>query len=720
MLKGLKAELRKVAQSPLLTIEVIVLLFVPILYAGIFLKGVWDPYGNMNNIKVAVVNQDQPVQYNGTTLNVGQQVVDTIKKDDTFDWQIMSADDAKQCLHDDKCYMVVTLPKDFSQKAATVTRVNPEKMDLKYETNGSLNYPLETISSSAATQLKSQVATQVTLAYTNAILGTIRTTGNQIQTAANGSRQITDGLATADSGIGEMQSQMPTLQSGVQQLAGGSNTLYSGTAQLATGASELQLGVKQLTSQTRASATALQNSLPQVKQLRDGANQLSDGLSQLNSYQVKLKQLSNDINLFKKEIDTTSQVTSSASYKKLITSLSKVDDSEREALQKLGFTDSEIDELQQKVALLPKTENLPNAQTLQSDLGRLSSSMQQLADGGKQIASGTNQLYNKLSSMSGQLNSAKTNDQLAALNSGAAAVASGANRLNGGAGQLSSGLGKLNRQTPTLVSGVNRLKSGTSQLLNGSSALTSSLQSGADQIKSAPLSDKTANQIADPVKATQDKYSTVKNYGHGLAPYFMSVSLFVGCMLFNFAYPVRKIANRKLGWFSWFLAKFVTGAVSATLMAVITGAIMMGLGLHAQHPGQYFGLLILHANAMMFLIMFLAVAFDNPGRFVAMIILILSLGASAGTFPIETSSAFYQWIHPYLPMTYMITGMREAISSGISQTNFVQCFAVLIGVLIINVALLALSMFILYKWKGSRAGKSALDGKDKLLSEIYG
>lgn len=746
MFKGLKAEIKKVLRSPLLTIEVVVLLFVPILYAGIFLKGVWDPYGNLSNIKVAVVNQDQPVNYNGTTLNVGQQVVDTIKKDQTFDWQIMSKDDAQQCLRNDKCYMVVTLPSDFSKKAATVTNVNPEQMDLKYETNGSLNYPLETISGSAATQLKSQISEQVTLAYANAILGTIKQTGDQIQTAADGSKQITDGLATADSGVGEMQSQMPTLRSGVQQLANGGKALSNGTNQLATGSAQLvdgtgqllagskqlQNGVSQLVDQTKVSASTLKNSLPQVKQLNDGAHQLAVGINQVNSYQPKLAELSREIQLFHSDIDNISKLTSSASYQQLIQKLSVIDDQEHEALKALGLTDAQIKDLSAKVAELPKTENLPNANKIQNDIKQLSTGLDKLSDGSQQLASGTDQLYNQLSDMSGQLNSKSTLAKLDQLNGGADTLArgitqlssgakqlnSGVQQLQGGAGQLSVGLKQLNSQTPTLASGINQLKSGTSQLLDGSQTLTNSLRDGANQIKSTPLSDKTSSQIASPVKASQNKYSNVKNYGHGLAPYFMAVSLFVGCMLFNFAYPVRKIADRKLGWFAWFSSKFIMGAVSATLMAVICGGIMMALGLTVQHPGQFFAILILHSNAMMFLVMFLAVAFDNPGRFVAMIILILSLGAAAGTFPIETSSAFYQWIHPYLPMSYAITGLRESISGGISQTNLAQCFAVLIGVLIVNIAILAFNMFILRKWKGNRAGHSVLDGKDKLLAEM--
>lgn len=690
MLQGLKSELKKLWHNKMLTITVIVMLFIPILYAGIFLKGVWDPYGNLGNIKVAIVNNDQPVQYNGATLNVGKQVIDTIKKDKTFDWQIMSSNAAKQCLHDDKCYMVVTLPQDFSKKAATVTNITPEQMELKYETNGSLNYPLETIGGSAVKQLRSQISEQVTLAYANAVLNSIKQTGNQIQTAADGSRQITNGLADADNGVSKMQSQMPTLQSGVNQLT--------------NGAGQLDNGVGQLVDQTKASAATLQSSLPDVKKLNDGAHQLSDGLKQINSYQPQLAELQKDIDRFQKEIDRASSITSSQEYKDLVNKLSNLDDKEKDLLHKLGFSDQQIAVLADKLEQLPKTENLPNASELKNKVGTLSNSLNSLTAGSTQLADGTNTLYNQLTQMSNQLNSPKALSQL--------------NQLRSGSSQLTAGLSSLNSQTPALANGVNQLKFGTSKLLAGSNTLTGSLQDGANQIKSTPLSDKTATQMASPVKATQQKYSNVKNYGHGLAPYFMAVSLFVGCMVFNFAYPVRKIANTRQGWFAWFSAKFIVGAVAATAMATITGGIMMALGLEVQHPAQYFSILILHANAVMFLIMFLAIAFDNPGRFIAMLVLIFSLGAAAGTFPIETSSTFYQWVHPLLPMSYTITGLRESISSGISQTNFTQCFAVLIGVLIINIALLALNMFILRKWKGTRAGHSVVDGKDKLLAEM--
>lgn len=729
-------------QHKMLLLTVIVICFVPILYAGVFLKSVWDPYSNLSKLPVAVVNEDQPVTYNGQTLNIGQQVEDTLKKDSTFKWEFVTADEAKKGMDEDKYYMTVTLPSDFSAKAATVTNVDPEQMNLKYTTNGSLNYPLETINKSAIQQLESKVSSQVTLAYANSIIGTIKETGHSIQTAADGAGQLNDGLKQADNGVDQMKASTPTLASGVNQLTSGSGDLAS--------------GVNQLVSQTKASGEQVKNSLPDLEKLNDGAHQVASATETLSATADKIStDLTNNNDL--QELLTIAKVlhSNAYAYRNIINDNSISDDtviyfnidaSGHKLPQSIPLTKKSIVALNNYLnghrfndnatvsftysvgdSSKPKTLINVNGKDLNSikdiaqkydnpateqklnqastTLKQLPNQLRQLSSGAQQIANGTEQVYNQMSAMSNQLNSAETINNL--------------NRLSIGANQLNGGLKTLNSNIPTLVNGVNQLSNGTKQLVAGSGTLQNKLQQGADTIKNTPLSDKTANMIADPMSTDQSKYSTVKNYGHGFAPYFLSVSLFVGCMMFNFAYPIRKIADKHRGWFGWYLSKVAIGAGVATAMAIIIGSIMMMLGLEVEHFGQFFGILILNANAMMFLIMFLAIAFDNPGRFVAMVILILSLGSAGGTFPVETAPKFYQLVHPFIPMSYTITGLRQAISSGISHTNFVQCFAVLGGVLAINLAFLALAMFIMRRRHGNKAGQSRLDDNQKLLSGDY-
>lgn len=749
----IKAELGKIWQNKMLLITVMGIACVPILYAAFFLKGVWDPYGNLGSIKVAVVNEDKPVQYNGQELNVGQQVVDTLKKEQTFSWQFVNADQADKGMDKNDYYMVVTLPKDFSTKAATVTNANPEQMDIKYETNGSLNFPLETISGEGANQIKSQVSAQVTLAYANSIIDTIKQTGNSIQAAAdgagqlaNGSKQVNDGAGQladgtkqVSDGANQLAANAPALVNGLDQLNSGSTTLASGVSQLSAGSDQLADGVDQLVGQTKTSATTLQNSLPNVQQLNTGAHQLADGINQLNSpaVQQKLGYLTNLLNLYGADIDNLSQLVNSDKYNQLMAQFDQmigaIDPASANSEQLKNFLiqlKTDLNTLHTKLVAL---EGMPNSSEIKNDLDTLTTGVGQLQQGSQQLATGTDTLYNQLSAMSNQLNSDGTNDKLASLSNGATQLKNGLDQLNSqvptltsgiaqlstGSKQLAGGINQLNSGSKQLINGANQLSSGTKQLANGNNELHNQLQQGADTIKSTPLSDKTAQQIAQPVKTEQSKHSNVKNYGHGLAPYFMSVALFVGCMMFTLAYPVRKKADLQGSWLGWYGSKVFIAQVTATAMAVIEASIMLAVGLQVDNVAAFYGTLILYGNAVMALCMFLAMTFDNPGRFVAMLILILSLSASGGTFPVETSSAFYQSVHPFVPITYSLSALRNAISGGIAAGSISTAYLYFIVMLIVSLALMALSMYILNRWKGDRADRSRQDTNEDLLTDDY-
>lgn len=752
-----KAELKQMWRHKILLLTVLAISIVPLLYSVSFLKGVWDPYGHLNNLGMAVVNEDKPVDYNGNQLAVGNDIVDSLKKDDTFDWQFVGADEAKDGLKSNKYYMVITLPSDMSQKAATVTDVDPEQLDIKYETNGSLNYPIETASKTAVTTIKDQVSSKVTLAYAKALVGTIKSSGEQIQTAADGAQQLTDGAQELDDGVARLQSSLPALSSGVQQLATGGNqlsagvtTLVSSTRQsafalnsslpqlktLMNGSGQVASGVGDLVDSTKTSAATVKSSLPGLTTLNTGAdrlaagaNQLVNGANQISAGVTQLKQGADQINTTElkqqiagllQQIAQNPQILQTQQGQAIVSQLnSKID--------QLDALKNGIDELDGKVN---------NSQT------GLKASATALNSGAQQVAAGTAQTLNTMTAMSSKLNSSEVTEQLDALSSGAKQVAQGnsqtyltlarmsgalnsdstngqLNQLTSGANRLASGLNTLNSQVPSLTSGASQLKSGTSQLASGSQTLQSGLQDGADKIKNTPLSDKTAAQIASPVKATQTKYTTVKNYGHGLAPFFLSVALFVGCVLFNYGYPVRKKADKKGSWFGWYASKAILGAILATAMAIILGGAMMGAGLQVDHPGQYFGSMILYTNALMALSMFLAIAFDNPGRYITMLVLILSLGAAGGTFPIATSSHFYQTANKITPIAREVTVLRNAISSGIADSSVVASYHYFVILLIVAEVAMMVTMYLLMKHKGKDADRSREDGNQTLLSADY-
>ena len=341
--------------------------------------------------------------------------------------------------------------------------------------------------------------------------------------------------------------------------------------------------------------------------------------------------------------------------------------------------------------------------------GQLTSATQQLANGANTLNSGIGQYTNGVATAAAGANT--LSGGIGQYTAGVAQAGAGANQLvansgalNAGAGQLASALGQLNAQVPALISGVNLLASGTQQLAdnspalisgitqlnNGAGRLASSLAAGAKAINNVKPTNKTAKMFAESTTVKHKNYSYVPNYGHALAPYVLSVALYVGILVFNFIYPIRRVAVEGKSAVSWWISKVVVGAVAVTLMAIIEDAVMLAVGLTTDHIASMFATSICFGLASMAIVMFLSMTFDNPGRFVAMVLLMLQLGGSGGTFPMEVTMKFYNVIHWFLPMTYSILGLRQSISSGIGAHYAMFCNLVLLGIAVLfNLLLLA-------------------------------
>lgn len=350
-----------------------------------------------------------------------------------------------------------------------------------------------------------------------------------------------------------------------------------------------------------------------------------------------------------------------------------------------------VDELGAKIpkltqgitALYNGTQKLKNnsavlnsgASKINAGLGQLNGKVPTLASGVNQLAAGTSQL---------------------AANSGA---------LRSGAGHLAAGLGQLNSQVPTLTDGVSQLAAGTSKLAansgkldkgatdvhKGNKKLASALKGGADTVTKLNLGSANASMFASPTKLKEKHYSYVPNYGYALAPYMLSVALFVGCLVFNLVYPIRRISTEDGSATEWFFSKVAIGALVATGNALVETVLMMVCGLHPDHPVQMIVNAVSFSFTSMFLIMFMAMAFGNPGRFISMILLVIQLGSCGGSFPIEITrgmNGFFQAINPYLPMTYSVYGFREALTSGLGANQVLH--SVLIQLIFIAAFLILL------------------------------
>ncbi|MEK1382473.1 YhgE/Pip domain-containing protein [Limosilactobacillus fermentum] len=860
MWEMIKAEFRHIRRNRLLLLSFIVICFIPFLYSIFFLKSVWDPYGSTQNLPVAVVNEDHAVKYQGQTLKVGAQLVQELRKNKQLKWEIVSKQTAKEGLAHRKYYTVVTIPKDFSKNAATVLDQSPKKMELKYETNGSLNYIGQVISEMAMTKLNQKIRAQVTHAYATTMIKLVKQMGTGFNQAASGAKQISTGMVTLNSGTNQFVAGVSTVNNGVQTLQAAVTPLASGASQLASGSTTLASGVNQYTSgvgllaagltKLSANSAALNAGMATlasgVNQYTSGVDQLGSGLttlkkksaslnqgaSQLNATvnsslgsldftgimsamnqasqmksslaslqsgltqaQSALSAVSTEANQLKTASSALSGVSSAASSlsgvtqndaaiaqsaaalaksttdattKAQLDTIAQKAQSNVTTIQGLGTALSQVNSLSTSLSgLQSQLNNLASLQTtlsgaqttlnqanqllttLQGYQGALSTMPSQLAalkQATSSLASGINQYtagVDTAASGASQLsaNSASLTSGANQLQSGVSQYTAGVNQANAGTGQLTANsaalvsganqlataLIQLNAKVPSLVSGVSALASGTQKLVDNSPALVAGtaklnagageladkLISGAEKVNAVQPSKKAAKMFAAPTTVKHTNYSYVPNYGHALAPYVLSVALYVGALIFNFVYPIRRVAllGRKAS--AWWASKLAVGMTSITVMALAEGGIMMLLGLQVLHVPSFFWTLILFGWASMAVVMFLSMTFDNPGRFVAMVLLMLQLGGAGGTFPMQVTMKFYNVIHWYLPMTYSILGLRNGISGGLGAHYVAFCNSVLLAITIAFVILLLVSM--IYLQRHHYAGKSELDNNQELL-----
>lgn len=271
-----KQEWKSLWRNKILMIVLVFIIAIPAIYTTLFLGSMWDPYGKLDNLPVAVVNLDEPVEYEGETLNVGQKLVDKLKEDGSLCFNFTDADQAERGLKNGTYYMVITVPKNFSENATTLMDTVPKKMELDYKTNPGTNYIAMKMSETALEKIKTSVAQEVTKTYAETIFDKIGEAGDGMKDAADGAGEIYDGTEKLSDGN-------KTISDNLKTLSEGTLTFKDGTSELKVGLSSYLDGVNQLSDGSTTLANGATTLLTGALKLNEGANSLSDGTKTLTS-----------------------------------------------------------------------------------------------------------------------------------------------------------------------------------------------------------------------------------------------------------------------------------------------------------------------------------------------------------------------------------------------------------------------------------------------------
>ncbi|WP_242242258.1 YhgE/Pip domain-containing protein [Bacillus cereus group sp. BfR-BA-01309] len=306
----LRKEFTEIIKSKKILIPIIAVLFVPILYAGMFLWAFWDPYKQLDDLPVAVVNLDKGAVFDGKPIEVGKGLVDNLKDNTSFKWEFVSEKEAKQGMEGRKYYMLVRIPDDFSSNATTLLKDDPKPLNLEYIPNESLNFLSSQIGGTAIEKIKGEVSSTLTKTYAEKMFDSIQDVSKGLADGAEGANKLYDGSSELHDGSSKVTDGLHTLQGksgemkdGVGKLADGSNKLVDGSGKVTNGLNtlnsktgEMQIGIGKLVDGSGKVTNGLNTLNSKTSEMQtgigklvDGSGKVTNGLNTLNSKTGELR-----------------------------------------------------------------------------------------------------------------------------------------------------------------------------------------------------------------------------------------------------------------------------------------------------------------------------------------------------------------------------------------------------------------------------------------------
>ena len=613
---------------------------IPLLYGSLYLWAFTNPYKTLDTVPVAVVVEDNGAMINGKMRNIGNEIKTRLKnqKDGSegFQWNFVNSAEANKGLKNGNYFMVATIPASFSKCIASAQYDTPTKAKLHVKYDQASNMLASQIGKTAFRTMRTEISEAIAQEYWEHMFAKVNSASDSLGAAANGAGALHEGSKS--------------LQGGINKLADGSNKLSQSLQKLQGGLGELQKGANALTEANARSKEGAQYLAQKTQDLANGAQQLSEGTQRLSAATDEFYEGAQKLAASSNELEEHVKA-GNAETKAQITGL--LMQAQNPAVTK----EDVLANLQSLAEGLGENSNL-----LETNLSALSAGADKLSAGSLQIKGGADALMQGMEKVNVGSNKlvAGTNK----LADGLAQVSNGSEKLNSGVNEAAQGSAKIVNGSDQLNSGAKKLSDNTPKLVDGAKKLHDGLKDAQKSGKVNGLVQK-SKMMSAPVSLEEHEYSHVENYGTGFAPYFISIGLWVGALMATFVLRVmdrRAILNGmnplKSALIS--LTPFVImGVVQAViLMGVVQGA----LKLQIDNVAAFYALGIIASIVFMAIMQMIMVIFHIPGRIVAIVLLMLQITSSAGTFPVQMTPAFFRAVHPYLPMTYSIMGLRQAMA----------------------------------------------------------
>lgn len=663
-----KRDIGRLSKNIVALIVVIGVCIIPSLYAWFNIAANKDPYGNTANIKIAVANNDAGTENDMLgNLDVGGQIVDTLKENDSLGWVFVSEDKAISGVKSGEYYAAIVIPDNFSESMVSFLSGKIEQPEFDYYLNEKKNAIAPKITDTGANTIQQQVNTEFVSAAAGTVAdilnGSVSGIGTKLDDVQN---DILTKISTVSDNLKEYEKALDSFNKTVDS----SNRLIEKSKKsMATVKSDANSGVNSIKNGTD-SLTLVRNDIA------DFANDLGAGISKAQNSLAKVNTKSG-INLGKISSKTESI---HGQFQEMITSVESIIDKNSEMLTTL----KEINKKYPSDSLT----NLINE--LDSQNSKYKTILQKLRTGSDSINDATTTSVKAVESISKiiekntkDIHSSKItveNGIMTGLNTSLDTFSNIQGTLSG----ILKGVGPATDNVVTLMDQLENSLDSAKKALSSTGSSIKKVQERLDKanvdisvVKTSKIyeklkdmtnldSDKVASFMSSPVKLKTETFYSVENYGTAMTPFYTNLAIWVGGIVLIAIFKMEVDKSEKIknftptqAYFGRWMLFILVGFVQALIICL--GDIFI-LKIKCQHPVLFVVAGLVAAFVYVNLIYALSLTFKHIGKAVSVILVILQIPGSAGTYPIEMTPGFFQAIHPLLPFTYGINAMREAIA----------------------------------------------------------
>ena len=644
-------------------IIIVGLIFLPSMYAWPNILSSWDPYGHTNNIKVAVTSEDEGATVDGKELNLGNSLVEGLKSNKNLDWQFVSnKQQAEDGVRIGDYYASIVVPKNFSQDMTSVSRTEPKRATIEYTVNEKINAISPKITNSGASAIANNISKNFVETANGIIFERLHEAGIKFE-------ENLPSIEKAKEEIFKLNDNFSTYESTLSELIG-----------------KVEYGYNILNN--------VQNTLPEIDRLATNSIMIADKagitINNIQGFNERLLPIINN------HLNVVEEVSKEANI--IAKELQKKPDKTEEIKARQKALDSRLQASTERLQLVKNIfeyfNRLSNERLFNNQLERVTTLLNDITT----IKEVNNNIYNKMdhydeiadtvkeefvnksariNEVSSNMNS-KLNVEVAPLISQVLSKAevnidkvSGI--IAGAQGELPAVERKLSETEVKISNAYGKLLSLQAQMPSAKSKI----QKLTDEIKKAD-SGINKNQLfnllkvdykqqaeffANPVKLQENKLYHIENYGSAMTPFYTVLSIWVGSLLMSslLTTKVEDEEKKYKPYQKYFGRGLLFVIISLFQTLIITLGDMYVLGTQATSPYRFVLYALLISLLFSSIIYTIVCILGNVGKAVCIVLLVLQLGSSGGTFPIQMTSEFFQALYPKVPFTYSIGLLREAV-----------------------------------------------------------